>query len=152
MPMGEPISESPMGEFNIPRKTSDISMEKELEQTPIRKHDISTENIIQPNMKTPSSKMKTPSKEILQLGEQYKSLGIVTDKTLKIIAFLKSAFKTSDELSTFNLMKESKKENKKEVVARFFSELLVLKTKNIIDISQNEPFSDILIKKTKLFV
>jgi len=120
MPMGEPISESPMGEFNIPRKTSDISMEKELEQTPIRKHDISTENIIQPNMKTPSSKMKTPSKEILQLGEQYKSLGIVTDKTLKIIAFLKSAFKTSDELSTFNLMKESKKENKKEVVARFF--------------------------------
>ena len=95
---------------------------------------------------TPTS-TATSAEVLTTLSKQYKPLGIVTERTLRTIGQLKTAFQSRKQLSTFGLLGSTNK----QVAARFFLELLILKTKDIINVQQQEPFGDIIISKSKAF-
>jgi len=100
---------------------------------------------------TPSSEQQTgaSTEVLLTLTKQYKPLGIVAERTLRTIGQLKTAFNTRKQLSSFGLLGPSPS---KQVAARFFLELLILKTKDVVDIQQKEPFGDLIITRSKAFV
>lgn len=61
--------------------------------------------------------------------------------------FLEKSFKESEELSYQKLVEN----RKRSTVAQTFFELLVLKSRNIIDLKQEQPYGEILITKTENF-
>ncbi|KAF0985004.1 hypothetical protein FDP41_000043 [Naegleria fowleri] len=69
----------------------------------------------------------------------------VTERTVKVLAMLEEGFKQADT-DTLSLS-EMLKGRKRQTAARCFYETLVLKSKGLIDVSQSEPFGEILIKK-----
>lgn len=71
----------------------------------------------------------------------------VTDRTVKVLSMLEEGFKQadSDSLSLTEMLKGKKR----QTAARCFYETLVLKSKGLIDVSQSEPFGEIVINKVE---
>jgi len=69
----------------------------------------------------------------------------VTERTVKVLAMLEEGFNQtgSDELSLTEMLKG----RKRQTAARCFYETLVLKSKGLIDVSQEKPFAEIKIIK-----
>lgn len=118
-------------------KTPKEQKEKK-EKTPKKKKELTSEE---------KEKRKREKEEKEVLSKQYKGLG-VTSNTLKVISLFKQNFRDQDELSVKNMLKG----RSKKVASQYFFECLVLKSKDIIQVEQNEPFGDILITKTEKFV
>jgi len=71
-----------------------------------------------------------------------------SERTRRMHRYLSNNFTPeNEELSYLEMVKGRKR---KIVIGTFF-ELLVLKTKDIVDIQQSEPYGDILIRKTNIF-
>lgn len=68
-------------------------------------------------------------------------------RTIKMREFLGKSFGDDDKISYTNLIAGKKR----HTAAGTFFELLVLKTKNYIDIEQRAPYEEIFIKKTEFF-
>jgi len=88
-------------------------------------------------------------KELKELSLKYKSKG-VTDKTIKVLSILNESFKSKDEeeLSLDSMLVG----RKPLTAARTFFEILVLTSKDLIDVYQETPYDDIKIKKTDQFL
>jgi len=71
----------------------------------------------------------------------------LTDRTKKMHGFLNNSFKEKNELGYLSMVSGKPR---KTVVGTFF-EILVLKSRNIIDVKQSTPYGDILITKTDAF-
>ncbi|PRP85184.1 double-strand-break repair protein [Planoprotostelium fungivorum] len=70
-----------------------------------------------------------------------------SERTIKMHNYLGTLFNDSDELKYLKMV-----ENKpKRVVIGTFFEILVLKTKDVIDVRQDQPYKDITITKTANF-
>ena len=72
----------------------------------------------------------------------------MTDRTGKVLNIFNETFKTQDEIN-LNKMVAGKK---RITAARCFYEVLVLKTKNFIDVKQDAPYEDITIRKVSAYV
>jgi cohesin complex subunit SCC1 len=81
-----------------------------------------------------------------ELRRTYVESGI-TDRTLKVMNIFNEAFKAQTEIN-LNKMIEGKK---RITAARCFYEVLVLKTKNFIDVRQESPYADIVIRRGARF-
>eukprot|EP00761_Pharyngomonas_kirbyi_P000103 gb/GECH01000103.1/.p1 GENE.gb/GECH01000103.1/~~gb/GECH01000103.1/.p1 ORF type:complete len:525 (+),score=165.31 gb/GECH01000103.1/:1-1575(+) len=71
----------------------------------------------------------------------------ITERTLRILGIFGKSFEQQNELS----FKEMVAEKPRKVAARCFFETLVIKSKDFIDVKQDEPFGDIKITKTAHF-
>jgi hypothetical protein len=67
----------------------------------------------------------------------------VTDRTLKVMNIFNETFKHQDQVN-FNRMLEGKQ---RVTAARCFYELLVLKTRNFVDVQQDAPYENIIVTK-----
>jgi len=72
----------------------------------------------------------------------------MTERTLKVMNIFNETFKTQSEID-LNKMVAGKK---RITAARCFYEVLVLKTKNFIDVKQDAPYADITITKSAISV
>ena len=68
----------------------------------------------------------------------------ISKRTSVMQKFLEKSFKESEELSYQKLVEN----RKRSTVAQTFFELLVLKSRNIVDLKQEQPYGEILITKT----
>lgn len=85
--------------------------------------------------------------EMQELRTKLSNKGI-TERTLNVYSLFNESFKTKDTLSFDDLLQG----RKKGTAAKCFYELLMLKSKDLIDVKQEEPFGDITITKTELSV
>jgi cohesin complex subunit SCC1 len=87
-------------------------------------------------------------KEFKELSIKYKSKG-VTERTIKVLSLLNETFNETkeDDLSLESMLKG----RKATVAAKTFFEILVLTSKDLIDVYQEKPYNDIIIKKTDEF-
>jgi len=72
----------------------------------------------------------------------------VTNNTVRVISLLKEQFKDREKLSVQSMLEGKSK----KTAAQYFFEILVLKSRDIIQVEQGEPFSEILLSKSEKFV
>ena len=85
--------------------------------------------------------------EELQTAEEYEQ-DHLTRRTVKMMSQLRAGFEVADELSYNDL---TRNKSRRTAAACLF-ELLVLKTKDYVEIVQDAPFADITVTPTQLLM
>lgn len=125
-----PIESPPASPVHAPTTDYDVDQDQGIPPSPI-----STPGP-QFDMTTPAT---APREEIIGEG--------LTERTKKMHKFLTNNFREKEELNYLQMISGK---NRKTVVGTFF-ELLVLKSRGIVDLKQSAPYGDILISKTDTF-
>ncbi|KAF2073384.1 hypothetical protein CYY_005297 [Polysphondylium violaceum] len=145
----EPLPESPRGEVPMGGYDEDVPYlpEMELPQFPY-------ENMEEPELEEHKRRESLLAKQIEQQKEMQEKR-IWSKKTASTHTILENYFNArpaNEPIQFLNDMLQVTTQNKSRAVAAgIFYELLILKTKTLVDLEQSEPFGEISISKTELF-